>query len=145
MCVTATSVDELECELSHVVCVCYDHWLSDQHCKGLTNHQAFKGAVYKPRHHPIHPIFMNEGVFCKYHNALVLYIKRSPHSLQFVGHSLVVMKMFYVYYKHSTTLDKLQWEYLWYELTIWCIQASGYGTKFIVPALWPLCLQDQNH
>lgn len=34
-----------------------DHWLSNQHCKSLTNHQAVKGTVYKPRHHWIYPSF----------------------------------------------------------------------------------------
>lgn len=36
--------------------VFYDHWLSTWHCKGLTNHQAVKGAVYKQRYHWIHPV-----------------------------------------------------------------------------------------
>lgn len=48
------------------------------HCKGLTNHQAVKGAVYKPRYHWIYPFlfyfFYTWRVICKYHDALVLYI-----------------------------------------------------------------------
>lgn len=136
--------------------VFYDHWLSNQHCKGLTNHQAVKGAVYKP-------ILYGLMVICKYHNALVLYIPLKilyfslksavcrPQSQNVVGSWLKTFCLlrstmaWHTRINNPPHLTNCSENICDTSYRYGAFRLLAMGPNLTIPALRPLCLQDQNH